>query len=81
MARELIGEDHFVEVFVDTPLAVCEQRDVKGLYKKARKGLIPNFTGVSSPYEVPDNPQLAVSGEDGQIKAGVDTMIGYLERA
>jgi bifunctional enzyme CysN/CysC len=81
MARELIGADHFVEVFVDTPLAVCEQRDVKGRYKKARKGLIPNFTGVSSPYEAPERPQLAVSGEDGQIKAGVDTMIDYLERA
>ena len=56
MARELIGEDRFVEVYVNTPLAVCEQRDVKGLYKKAREGLIPNMTGINSPYEAPDNP-------------------------
>jgi adenylylsulfate kinase-like enzyme len=53
MARELIGPAHFVEVFVDTPLEVCEQRDVKGLYKKARAGHIPNMTGISSPYEAP----------------------------
>jgi len=56
MARELIGEDRFVEIYVNTPLAVCEQRDVKGLYKKAREGLIPNMTGINSPYEAPEHP-------------------------
>jgi len=56
MARELIGEDRFVEIYVNTPLAICEQRDVKGLYKKAREGLIPNMTGINSPYEAPDHP-------------------------
>jgi bifunctional enzyme CysN/CysC len=58
MARELIGPDSFIEVFVDTPLSVCEERDPKGLYKKARAGLIPNMTGISSPYECPENPDL-----------------------
>lgn len=56
MARELIGKDRFVEVYVNTPLAVCEQRDVKGLYKKARAGLLPNMTGINSPYEAPEHP-------------------------
>jgi bifunctional enzyme CysN/CysC len=58
MARELIGTEHFVEVFVDTPLEICEQRDPKGLYKKARNGLLPNMTGINSPYERPDHPEL-----------------------
>lgn len=56
MARELIGAENFIEVFVDTPLEVCEGRDVKGLYKKARAGKIPNMTGINSPYEAPQNP-------------------------
>jgi bifunctional enzyme CysN/CysC len=58
MARELVGEAQFIEVFVDAPLAEAEARDVKGLYKKARAGQIPNFTGISSPYEAPENPEL-----------------------
>ena len=58
MARELFEGDEFVEVFVDTPLAVAEGRDVKGLYAKARAGKIPNFTGIDSPYEVPVSPEL-----------------------
>ena len=56
MARALIGPEHFLEVYVNAPLAVCESRDVKGLYKKAREGKIPNMTGISSPYEPPDSP-------------------------
>lgn len=52
-AREIIGEDSFIEVYVSTPVEECEKRDVKGLYKKARAGEIPNFTGISSPYETP----------------------------
>lgn len=56
MARELIGAGNFIEVFVDTPLEVCEERDPKGLYKKARSGRLPNMTGIDSPYEPPDNP-------------------------
>ena len=60
MARQIIGEDRFIEVYVATPLASCEQRDVKGMYKKARVGEIPCFTGVSSPYEPPEDPPLVI---------------------
>lgn len=60
MARALIGENNFVEIFVDTSLAVCEQRDPKGLYKRARLGQIPNMTGIDSPYEQPLAPALVV---------------------
>ena len=56
MAGEIIGENDFLEVFISTPLEVCEQRDVKGLYKKARAGIIKDFTGISAPFEAPENP-------------------------
>lgn len=56
MARELVGADNFLEIYVDTPLEVCEQRDVKGLYRRARDGQIPNMTGINSPYEPPEQP-------------------------
>ncbi|MDP4590659.1 MAG: sulfate adenylyltransferase subunit CysN [Burkholderiaceae bacterium] len=62
MAKELIGPENFIEVYVDTSLEVCEQRDVKGLYKKARLGSIPNMTGINSPYEAPTKPDLAMNG-------------------
>jgi bifunctional enzyme CysN/CysC len=58
MAREWFGEGEFLEVFVDTPLAVAEQRDVKGLYAKARRGELRNFTGIDSPYEAPEAAEL-----------------------
>jgi bifunctional enzyme CysN/CysC len=60
MARELFAPGEFVEVFVDTPLAIAEQRDVKGLYAKARAGKIQNFTGIDSPYEVPEAPDVTL---------------------
>lgn len=59
MAKEIIG-DGYVEVYVDCPVEVCEERDVKGLYAKARKGEIPDFTGISAPFDVPKNPEVAV---------------------
>jgi bifunctional enzyme CysN/CysC len=62
MAKEIIGKSNFVEIYVNTPLAICEERDIKGLYKKAREGKIPNMTGINSPYETPLNPDLVVSG-------------------
>ena len=77
MAKELIGEQHFVEIFVDTPLAVCEQRDPKGLYKKARAGQLPNMTGIGSPYEQPDSPELVLNGQN-EIKECVETIKQYL---
>jgi bifunctional enzyme CysN/CysC len=58
MARSLVEAGEFIEVFVDTPLAQAEARDVKGLYKKARRGELKNFTGIDSPYEAPENPEL-----------------------
>ncbi len=62
--RNLLGEQEFVEVFVDTPLAVCEQRDPKGLYKKARNGDIKDFTGIDSAYEAPENPEVHLEYRD-----------------
>jgi bifunctional enzyme CysN/CysC len=61
MARQLVGDENFIEVYVDTPLDVCEQRDPKGLYKKARNGQIPNMTGVNSPYEEPPSPDIRLT--------------------
>jgi len=58
MARDLVGSENFIEVFVDTPLEICEERDPKGLYKKARSGLILNMTGISSTYERPESPEI-----------------------
>ncbi len=66
-ARGVIGADRFVEIHVDTPLAVCEQRDVKGLYKRARTGEIPDFTGISAPYEAPESPELRLGTESRTI--------------
>ncbi|MEL6737455.1 MAG: adenylyl-sulfate kinase, partial [Pseudomonadota bacterium] len=61
MVREMMEEGEFIEVFVDTPLEVAEARDVKGLYKKAREGKIKNFTGIDSPYEPPQSPEITVN--------------------
>ena len=73
MARNLIGEAEFVEVFVDTSLAEAERRDVKGLYKKARAGELKNFTGVDSPYEAPENPEIRIEIDaDKLLDAGWD---------
>jgi bifunctional enzyme CysN/CysC len=77
-AREIIGDDSFVEVYVATPLEECEQRDVKGLYEKARNGEIPNFTGISSPYEVPSNPEITINTVGRDIEDCVDEIIAFL---
>ena len=75
MARELIGGDNFFEVYVSTPLEVCEQRDVKGLYKKARSGLLPNMTGLHSPYEAPEHPDLALNAAELPIATAVQRIL------
>jgi bifunctional enzyme CysN/CysC len=75
MARELIGSEHFLEVYVSTPLSICEQRDPKGLYKKARSGELPNMTGISSPYEAPDHPEFIADGAAQDIKTTVGALI------
>jgi adenylylsulfate kinase len=73
--------EHFVEVFVDTPIEVCEQRDVKGLYSRARAGEIPEFTGVSDPYEPPLAPEVRVATQDREPAASATQVIAYLEEA
>lgn len=78
MAREIIGEEDFFEVFIDTPLEICEQRDVKGLYKKARAGEIKGFTGIDSPYEKPMTPVLHIKTVDIGIDEAADEILGYL---
>jgi len=79
MARELVGPGNFLEVYVNTPLQVCEQRDAKGLYRKARQGQIPNFTGVNSPYEVPEQPDVVLSGADGPQEQGIALLLRKLD--
>lgn len=76
--RELIGDDDFVEIYCRSPIEVCEARDVKGLYKKAREGVIKDFTGVSSPYEEPTDPDISIDTANSSIDDEVSQIIGYL---
>jgi len=78
MARELLQPGEFIEIFVDTPLAVAEARDVKGLYKKARAGALKHFTGIDSPYEPPEAPEITVNTSVMSAKAAADTIVEYL---
>ncbi|MEX0363099.1 MAG: adenylyl-sulfate kinase [Allomuricauda sp.] len=76
--KQTVGPDNYIEVFVNTSLEVCEQRDVKGLYAKARKGEIKNMTGISAPYEAPKNPDVEVSNEYG-IDESVDIIYNKIK--
>ena len=78
-AREIIGDD-FYEVYVSTPIEECERRDVKGLYKKARKGEIPNFTGITSPYEIPRSPDLIINTKEMVLEDAVALLIEKLRQ-
>jgi adenylylsulfate kinase (EC 2.7.1.25) len=78
MAREMIGEN-FVEVFVNAPLEVCEKRDVKGMYKKAREGIIKNFTGIDDPYEPPENPDIELKTDILQVEECVEKILKFLK--
>ncbi len=78
MARELFAEDEFLEVFVDTTLEECEQRDVKGLYAKARRGELLNFTGIDSPYEAPEHPEIHLRGAGISPEASVEAILKQL---
>lgn len=73
-AKSIIGEADFVEVFIDTPLEVCEERDVKGLYKKARAGEIQDFTGIDAPYEAPEQPAIHIETEGEAIESSVEKL-------
>ena len=75
MARQLVSNERFCEVYVDTPLALCETRDPKGLYKKARSGQLPNMTGISRPYEIPENPDIVVHTEYQSVEEGVQMLL------
>lgn len=80
LVRNLVGEGEFVEVFVDAPLAVCEERDPKGLYKKARAGEIRNFTGIDSAYEAPEQPEIHLLNAGKPVEALVDELITALRQ-
>jgi bifunctional enzyme CysN/CysC len=80
MARSLVGAHEFLEIYVDTPLAVAETRDVKGLYRKARRGELSNFTGIDSPYEAPESPDLAVNTVECSAEEAADAVIALLQR-
>ena len=79
MVRQLFENHEFIEIFVDTPLEVAERRDPKGLYKKARKGELPNFTGISSAYEEPENPEIRLSDPEASIKSQIDIILDSIK--
>ena len=79
IVRELVAEDEFIEVYCDAPLDVCESRDTKGLYKKARAGEIAEFTGISSPYEAPEDPEIIIKSGQDSVESCVVTILNYLK--
>ena len=79
IVRELVAEGEFIEVFCDAPLEVCESRDVKGLYKKARSGEIPEFTGITLPYETPENPELYLQTNILSVDECLEKLFRYLK--
>ncbi|WP_457597744.1 adenylyl-sulfate kinase [Hydrogenimonas sp.] len=78
--RSMMEEGEFIEIFVDVPLEVCESRDPKGLYKKARKGEIADFTGISSPYEPPADPEIRLAAHSQSVEESVDQIVDYLKK-
>ena len=80
MAKKIIGEQDFIEIFVNTPLSICEKRDVKGLYKRARTGEIKNFTGIDAPYEPPINHQIEILTENQSVLESVDFVFSTIQK-
>lgn len=80
MVRKLVPEGEFLEIYVDTPLEVCEARDPKGLYKKARAGQIKNFTGLDSPYEAPTQPELVLKTAEESLEQSVERVLALLRQ-
>ena len=78
-AKNIIGPEDFIEVFISAPLEICEQRDVKGLYQKARRGEIKNFTGIDSPYEPPENPDLVLDTAAEDLSTCVEKVFRFLK--
>lgn len=81
LIRQSVEDGRFIEVFIDCPLQVCEERDTKGLYKKARKGEIGDFTGISSPYEPPVSPEILLKTAENSVEECVGQIIQFLEQA
>ena len=79
-ARDIVGHENFIEVHVATPLATCEARDPKGLYRRARRGEITEFTGVSAPYEVPLTPDIVINSETQTVEAIVELLVDRIQR-
>jgi len=79
LVRDLLEEKEFIEVYVKCPIETCEQRDPKGLYQKARQGIIKDFTGISSPYEEPENPEIVVESNLNTIEDTVEQVVQYLK--
>ena len=80
-ARSLMKEGEFIEVFVKAPLSICEDRDPKGLYKKARDGVIKEFTGISAPYEEPENPEIILETDKLSVEESVAAITNYLKKS
>ena len=78
MARNIIGAEDFLEVYINAPLEVCEARDVKGLYAKARKGLIPDFTGITAPFDAPEHPALEIRTDQMSVKESVRMLLDFI---
>jgi len=78
--RDLMSSKEFIEVYIDTPLDICEARDPKGLYKKARTGEIPNFTGISSPYESPESAEIHIKAGEITLEESVEQILNYLNK-
>ncbi len=79
-ARAIVGKENYFEIFVNTPLEVCEERDVKGFYKKARAGEIKNFTGLDSPYEIPEDPDMEIETQHEAVKESVERIFQELKK-
>jgi len=77
--KKIVGSENFIEVFVDCPLEVCEKRDVKGLYAKARKGLIKNFTGIDSPFEKPEAPSVIIKSNEERIEDSIIKLLDHIQ--
>ncbi len=78
--RRMAGNGHFIEVYVDTPIEVCEQRDVKGMYARTRRGEITAFTGIDDPYEPPFNPEIRLDTVHASVEENADRIMTYLEK-
>lgn len=79
LARNIVGEEDFIEIYINAPLEVCEARDVKGLYQKARAGLIKGFTGIDDPYEAPENPALEIRTDQMSVEDSARQIMAYLQ--